>query len=313
MISEEVKGRYAAILTTFKAAKRDIFQRSKKNWKTTLFVYLGLVVVGLFLVMFDVIRFQNQYMFLIILLAPAIIFAIPAIISSTLKGKWVEKYKDEVLKPIVEAQFPGIVYEDELHISKSMFNASNLFTRPDRFNGEDLFSGKLDATQFVFSEIHAEEKHTRRDKNGNTKTSYTTIFRGLFLIADFNKEIHNETYVYSSGGKWFSRFKRVRLEDPEFEDRFNVYSNDQVEARYILTPKMMQRIVDLEDRFDANMYLSFRGHHVYIAIRESYNMFEASIHDDVSFPQIQRFLEEVNSILEIINDLDLNLRIWTKR
>ncbi|MCH2194107.1 DUF3137 domain-containing protein [Kordia sp.] len=313
MISEEVKNRYAAILSTFKAAKQDIFRRSKKNWKTTIYVYLGIVALGFLLVLFEVIRLHNNYMLLIIFLAPAIIFMIPYSISFSLKGKWVEKYKDEVLKPIVEAEFPGILYEDEQHISKSMFTASNLFTRPDRFNGEDLFTGKLDATTFTFSEIHAEEKHETKDKDGNKTTWYTTIFRGLFLIADFNKEIKHETYVYSSGGKWFSRFKRVRLEDPEFEDRFNVYSDDQIEARYILTPKMMSRIVELEDRFGENLYLSFRGHYVYIAISESFDMFEASINEEVSFNQIERFLAEVNSILEIINDLDLNLRIWTKR
>ncbi|MFK7748860.1 MAG: DUF3137 domain-containing protein [Kordia sp.] len=313
MISEEIKRKYAQMLTAFKATKNDIFTRSNRNWKNTFFVYLGLVAVGFLLVLLEIIQFQNQYMLLIILAAPAIIFMIPGMMAYSLKSKWAKKYKDEVLKPIVEAQFPGIVYEDQQSISTQTFRASNLFTSPDRFKGEDLFSGKLDATAFSFSEVHAEEKHTRRNKNGGTTTSYTTIFRGLFLIADFNKEIQNETYVYSSGGKWFSRFKRVRLEDPVFEDRFNVYSDDQVEARYVLTPKIMSRIVALEDRFGENLYLSFRGHHVYIAISESHNMFENSINDEVSFQQIERFLAEVNSILEIINDLDLNLRIWTKR
>ncbi|MGH1383292.1 DUF3137 domain-containing protein [Kordia sp.] len=312
MISEEVKNKYEGILAIFKATKKDIFARSKKNWKNAFYAYLGLVVLALLLFSFGVIKLKGSAI-LILFIVPAIVFIIPAIISSTLKGKWVQKYKDEVLKPIVEAQFPGIIYEDRQHISERMFNASNIFSNPDRFKGEDLFSGKLEATAFTFSEVHAEEKHESKDKDGNTTTSYSTIFKGLFLIADFNKEIQNETYVYSSGGKWFSRFKRVRLEDPVFEDRFNVYSDDQVEARYVLTPKIMNRIVELEDRFGANLYLSFRGYNVYIAISESYDMFEASIHDEVNFNQIERFLAEVNSILAIINDLDLNLRIWTKR
>lgn len=312
MISEEVKNKYEGILAIFKTAKKDIFARSKKNWQNAFYAYLGLVVLALLLFSFGVIKLKGSAI-LILFIVPAIVFIIPAIISSTLKGKWVQKYKDEVLKPIVEAQFPGIIYEDRQYISERMFNASNIFSNPDRFKGEDLFSGKLEATAFTFSEVHAEEKHESKDKDGNTTTSYSTIFKGLFLIADFNKEIQNETYVYSSGGKWFSRFKRVRLEDPVFEDRFNVYSDDQVEARYVLTPKIMNRIVELEDRFGANLYLSFRGYNVYIAISESYDMFEASIHDEVNFNQIERFLAEVNSILAIINDLDLNLRIWTKR
>ncbi|MEM6686542.1 MAG: DUF3137 domain-containing protein [Bacteroidota bacterium] len=312
MISEEIKHKYANLLTVFRDSKRVIFARSKKLWKTTFYIFLGITAgVGL-LVLLKVITVEGPAL-VIAFLVPALVFLVPIITTSGLKNKWVERYKDEVLKPIVEAKFPGIIYEDDQHISKSMFNASNLFSRPDRFNGEDLFSGKLEATTFSFSEIHAEQKHTRKDKNGTTHTSYSTIFKGLFLIADFNKEIENETYVYSSGGKWFSRFKRVRLEDPVFEDRFNVYSNDQIEARYILTPKMMERIVALEDRFNANLYLSFRGHNLYIAIRQSKDLFETSFREEVSFTQIARFLEEVHSILDIINDLDLNLRIWTKR
>lgn len=313
MISEEVKSNYRAILDIFKNEKKHISERSKKRWRHALFAFLTIEAVLAFLVMLEVIKAQDTGL-IVLFIIPIIVFIVPIISSYTWKGKWVEKYKDEVIKPIVEAQFPGIIYEDNHHISERMFNASNLFINPDRFDGEDLFSGKLDATAFTFSEIHAEEKHTSRDKDGNTTTSYSTIFKGLFLIADFNKEIQNDTYVYSSGGKnWFSRYKRVRLEDPVFEDRFNVYSDDQVEARYILTPKIMERIVELEDRFGENLYLSFRGHNVYIAISESYDMFETSFHDEVNFTQIERFLAEVESILAILNDLDLNLRIWTKR
>ncbi|KAB8154090.1 DUF3137 domain-containing protein [Kordia sp. TARA_039_SRF] len=313
MISEEVKSNYRAILDIFKNEKKHISERSKKRWRYTLFVYLAIMTLLVLFLLFGAINIQGPGL-IFAFIVPAIIFMIPLASSYSWKGKWVEKYKDEVIKPIVEAQFPGIIYEDNHHISERMFNASNLFINPDRFDGEDLFSGKLDATAFTFSEIHAEEKHTSRDKDGNTTTSYSTIFKGLFLIADFNKEIQNDTYVYSSGGKnWFSRYKRVRLEDPVFEDRFNVYSNDQVEARYILTPKIMERIVELEDRFGENLYLSFRGHNVYIAISESYDMFKTSFHDEVNFTQIERFLAEVESILAILNDLDLNLRIWTKR
>jgi hypothetical protein len=313
MISEEVKSKYRAILDIFKNEKKHISERSKKRWRHALFAFLAIEAVLAFLVMLEVIKAQDTGL-IVLFIIPIIVFIVPIISSYTWKGKWVEKYKDEVIKPIVEAQFPGIIYEDNHHISERMFNASNLFINPDRFDGEDLFSGKLDATAFTFSEIHAEEKRTSRDKDGNTTTSYSTIFKGLFLIADFNKEIQNDTYVYSSGGKnWFSRYKRVRLEDPVFEDRFNVYSDDQVEARYILTPKIMERIVELEDRFGENLYLSFRGHNVYIAISESYDMFETSFHDEVNFNQIERFLAEVESILAILNDLDLNLRIWTKR
>lgn len=132
------------------------------------------------------------------------------------------------------------------------------------------------------------------------------------MIAEFNKVIKNETYVYTSGGKWLSRFKRVKLEDPVFEDRFNVYSDDQIEARYILTPAMMQRITELEIRFDSKLFMSFIGNHVFIALGNHNNYFEPNVSKEISAETVNEVVAEIDSCISIIDDLDLNTRIWTK-
>ena len=36
----------------------------------------------------------------------------------------------------------------------------------------------------------------------------------------------------------------VKLEDPEFEKEFVVYAHDQVEARYVLSPSLMRRLLE---------------------------------------------------------------------
>ena len=41
----------------------------------------------------------------------------------------------------------------------------------------------------------------------------------------------------------FGRLEEIELEDPEFMEHFRVYSTDQVEARYILSPSMMERLL----------------------------------------------------------------------
>ena len=43
--------------------------------------------------------------------------------------------------------------------------------------------------------------------------------------------------------------QRAMLEDPEFERIFEVYTTDQVESRYLLTPDLMQKLVDMEKVF----------------------------------------------------------------
>ena len=92
------------------------------------------------------------------------------------------------------------------------------------------------------------EKHTSIDSKGNPKTTYSTIFQGVFMIADFNKKLKYYTKVIESSGDFFAKIfynrTKVELENPVFEKIFNTYSKNQIEARYILSPAMMERILE---------------------------------------------------------------------
>ena len=59
--------------------------------------------------------------------------------------------------------------------------------------------------------------------------------------------------------------KFVHLEDPEFEDLFVVYADDEVEARMILTPAMMRKLTELRKSFSRDLMLSFNGNMFYYA------------------------------------------------
>ncbi len=68
-----------------------------------------------------------------------------------------------------------------------------------------------------------------------------------------------------------------KTENPDFEKTFDVYSTDQIEARYLLSPSMMERLFALDREFNKNITISFRDSNILIAIPESRNHFEASI------------------------------------
>lgn len=60
--------------------------------------------------------------------------------------------------------------------------------------------------------------------------------------------------------------RHVILEDAEFENLFEVYADDEVEARKILTPAIMRRITKLRQSFGKDMMLSFSGNRCYYAV-----------------------------------------------
>lgn len=151
----------------------------------------------------------------------------------------------------------------------------------DRAKFEDRITGQRGEAEFEFFEAHLEERRTERS-NGQTRRRYVTVFRGQCLRFDFHKRFFGRTLVmrdagfFNIFGKWFGRkgMDRAALEDPTFEKAFEVYTSDQVEARFLLTPDMMQRLLDLETAFHGKkLRCAFVGDHLLIAV-EGTDLFE---------------------------------------
>ena len=237
-----------------------------------------------------------------------------------------QAFKNNVVRKIIECIDPDWQYQPESCISTTEYVESGLFPRRwDRYNGDDLISGVIDKTDFRLSELHTQYKTVSVDSKGRRSEQWYTIFKGLFVHADFNKEIKGETFVLPDlaerlFGKWGQKLQRdasrgqlIKLENNEFEKYFVVYSDDQVEARYILTPKIMEAILNIRKRFNTEIYLSFVGTRVYVAMSFTRDLFEPRLYrSGVRYSDIEQMYYQFNTISVIINEMNLNTRIWTK-
>lgn len=257
------------------------------------------------------------------LVFPAIIaVGMGVIVSNAITSSYVRDFKNQIVGPIVRYVSPNLSYRPESGISERQFQSSGIFhKRIDRYSCEDLVLGPVDKTRIAFCELHAEYK-TRSGKN----THWHTIFKGLFFVADFNKHFHGRTYVLpDTAERLFGRLGQklqgfgkshgelVKLEDPVFERAFAVYSSDQVEARYILSPALMHRMLELRRKAGNNVYFSFCGGSVNIAIASDKDRFEPKLFSTVLDIDLAReFVGDLQSAIGVVDELNLNTRIWTK-
>ena len=233
-----------------------------------------------------------------------------------------DKYKQEIIKEMVNFIDPSLTYNSTSFISQHEFSNSKIFIRNiDRYRGDDLVVGNLGKTEVQFSELNAQYETT--DKDGRSR--YVSIFNGIFFIADFHKDFVGETIVLPDRaeklfGKLGTIFQKmnisrpdlVKLENPDFEKAFVVYGTDQVEARYILTPALMERIMDFQKK-SGKIYLSFLHSKVYIAISLSKNLFEPPLlRSMLNYKLVEDYFKYLMLIVNIVEDLDLNTRIWSK-
>lgn len=257
---------------------------------------------------------------------PLIVLGIVIIVwaSAAITKTYVSNFKTNIIEKIVTAIDDNLHYYKERGIEQSLFSASGIFKQHiDHYHAEDYVQGVLGKTKVEFSEIHAQ--YITRDGKG--RTSYHTIFRGLFFIADFNKNFNGKTVVLPDTAErlfgvignmlqsWnIGRGELVKLEDPEFEKEFVVYASDQIEARYILSMSLMKRIVDFKRKTRKNIYLSFVGSKIFIALPCYRNLFEPRIFRTVlDFSSIRQYFEDLQLAVGIVEDLNLNTRIWTKQ
>ncbi len=233
------------------------------------------------------------------------------------------EYKRIVISNVMKFVSPTLEFMPQQFINKATYDQSGIFlTNPDIYNGEDLVTGTIEKTKVEFCELHTQDRQT--DSKGNTR--YVTIFKGLFFIADFHKHFHGQTYVLSDFGERFlglfgkmlqgmsiGRPDVVRLEDPEFEKYYVVYSSDEVEARYILSTTFMQRIVEFRKEHDSKIQFSFIGSNIYMAIPMKRNLFEPSLRKTVmNFADVENYYDQILFCTGIVDDMNLNTRIWSK-
>ena len=246
-------------------------------------------------------------------LAIAIIVLLYSVNSKS--GELSAYYKKEIIAVLIKQLCEEASYSPESGISESTFMNCGLFsTTPDRYHCEDLITGKIGKTTFTCSEIVAEEKRVTTDSKGRRQEHWIDIFRGFLFMADCQKDFSGHTVVFrNSWLKLWSGKQRVKLENPDFEKDFDTYSTDQVEARYILTPNMMEKILELDRKFPGKITVSFYNSQVIIAIPDSKDHFETSIwQSQLRNDNIKQEFITLSTLFGIVSDLNLNIRIWTK-
>jgi hypothetical protein len=315
---QELHSKLSPLLAKLSEQKLKVKAKFKHRLKKWLLPIFGVGVAGFLIGVFNPAYF-------IVPIISLVITSITAIIIAVKYGNGLKEVrsslKNQVFAKAVKALYPDLNYEPDSFLTEQRYNESQLFSSADRYNGEDYFEGMIDKTHVTFSELHTQRRIQTKDS-----TTYETIFQGVLLIADFNKHFNGTTLVQPDFaerflGKWLgaglqrlaSRLQVVKLENAEFEKYFVVNSSDQIEARYLISTSFMERILKLRAKYDKEISLSFINNKVYIGVNSHRNFFEAPKKLDYSDPKIiDSFVRDLSYIVDIIDLLDLNVRIWSK-
>jgi len=151
------------------------------------------------------------------------------------------------------------------------------------------------------------------------------IFRGVVVKLDFNKNFVGHTVVVPQSeskilggllGESSTRKRKeiVRLENPDFENQFSVYSTNDQEARYLITPKLMELIMEAQALFGGELRLCFSQNSLFVAVPQDKDRFEVALFGSAVTPEsaLGDLVEVVNLAERLVETLDLETRIWSR-
>jgi hypothetical protein len=186
-----------------------------------------------------------------------------------------------------------------------------LSEKSDKIEIDDAFTGKyLD----VPVEIIEYKKFNLREirSQGMVREEYVKNGMALLFVAQMNKNFKGKTIVTKDRGilnkiTKYKNLQRVSLEDVLFEKKYEIYSDDQIEARYILTTSMMERMIKLSEIFSKIEY-NFFDNKVYININTKKNLFECNsfFRTLINYKRIKKSFDELYLIFSIIKIIKLN-------
>ena len=228
-------------------------------------------------------------------------------------------FKDKIISRMVEFINPSVKYIPMAHLALDDIFESGLFEeRSYVLDGSDQISGKHNGVPFISCDLSLYFKRNFSDE----KESPDCAFYGQFFVARFNKSFSTPVYIIPEKNKFRTlsyltgnKGENVKLEDPEFMKMFSVYSNDQLEARYILTPSLMERIKELAKRTKGEFYITFYNNKITVANNSGINNFEAGLSKSLTKKENELligFYTDLYNQFAIIDELKLNINIWKK-
>ena len=279
-----------------------------------IFLHLDLtrkVEFGEFFAMFS--EFLLLFTFTLVVLIPL------SLLKARLNDRFVSEFKPIVIKKLVEYLSPSSRYFPDKQVPVENLVDSKLFydLSGTTYLSSDVVEGQFENHDFTFSNFLIQGEH----QNGK-QTDTVNIFSGILYKTKFNRQFSGVTFIkpdYAENmigriGRGLQKMsfdgtKLVQMENPDFEKFFEVRSNDPVEARYILTPSLVERLLEVRKSIDRDIEISFSSSNLYLAVTFERDFISPSyIGAVISYRKIEEYCTYLDLLFHLIEILNLNKR-----
>lgn len=230
-------------------------------------------------------------------------------------------FKNKYVLSSLNKIFTDLKYFPDRGLDYSVIANTRMMDMGDRYSSNDYFEGKYKNVNVKQADVHIEEEQQTTDSDGHTTTTWVTIFEGKWMIFDFNKTFTANVQVSQKGfgnsrvNNWGekNKYKKVEMEDTEFNKMFKIYAQNEHDAFYILTPSLMEKIKNLARTVSGKLLLCFINNELHIGLYNYKDSFEHSVYKKIDEEKINDDIsKDIKIITNFVDELDLDNSLFRR-
>lgn len=198
-------------------------------------------------------------------------------------------------------KFLGDLNNKQTAINKSLLKHTCFFRHFDYITYDDCISGIFEKTQFSVAETKLRLYGGKID---------ITIFKGVCIDIPMKIPVSGYTLLYNTKiPQKVPALKQVSLENGSFCKNYQIYSDNQIDARILLTPVFMEKLNNLKKAFhNKRIDVAFFGNHAVFVVRTWKNLFESySLFRKVTnIKTYEKFYDEIKAIYDMMKILSID-------
>lgn len=242
----------------------EVKKENKK--KNTIFIFVAIIFC---IFIFNTVGFSFHSVPLVFM-AFVFTYIILTLLFSKNTAKFNQIFKEKIINNLINNFYDEIDYIPKKEMPRNIYDEARYQELYNRYYSDDYFEGKLDGKYFVkMAEIKTVQETT--DSDGDTNR--VTRFHGLFTKIELNKSINSELVIHQN--TLFSGKHKLEMDSQEFEKYFDVTSTNKIIGMQILTPEVMELLVDFLKTTQIQFDISIYNSKMYIRF-ETGSMFEMS-------------------------------------
>lgn len=223
------------------------------------------------------------------------------------------KFKKQMMREIIKDISPNLIYEPHKFIEFNEFDIPQIYSEGvlDSYYGDDLICGEIDGVKIKFSDVKFSKIAPTLERQ---LIKNKVMFFGVLFIAEFNKSFKSRVVVLDNYDEFAkSNFPITSMDNMEFSNTFTTYCDNEIGARYILTPVLMEKILNLRKSLNTKCNFCFFDNKIYIYLNFNRDSFEKI---DYHKPIIgknsiaEEYKKEIMQFIDIVKDLNLNFKVF---